>query len=168
MFCFLFVVNAPSFVQSSETNDSAISVYKKNRQSFIDQQQKTDQRFNKESSALEREVQDLQEKISGKNNELGHINSLLRQKEAQIMFFGKVQNGISAFLFPVATAGTNIIGFISGGWAVTANLLCVFLAVTTINLFIYLKSRQTANSPRAWGGLLRVRRFFSLFPAPVV
>lgn len=142
LLCFVLTFCTSSFAQDTKTNEAAIIAYEKNRQTFLDKQRETDQMFNKEASALKREVGSLQEKISSRNDELNRLNSVIREKQGRINTLESVQNSIASFLFPLAGLGANTIGFFLGKWSVVINLLCVFLALTTLNLFLYLKFRQ--------------------------
>lgn len=132
-----FAISSPSFSQEKTPGDDTIANYEKNRQAFQDRKKEIDQRSYQERSNIEKKIKTLEEDISGSREKLVQIKSLIAEKQLRITALKKVQDLISVFLFPIASAGAKFMPFFS-----VEKVLSIFVSLTLLNLFLYFIFRQ--------------------------
>jgi len=135
-------ISLPSFAQEKVSGDDAIASYQKNRQTFHDRQRETDQRFHQETSALKKEMNALEEKIAVTNDELVKIKSHINEQQLSATILKSVRSAIAMFLFPIAFVSSEAMSFLSSGWAGIDIMLSIFVSLTLLNLFLYIRFRE--------------------------
>lgn len=126
--------------QEQAQQDGAIATYQKNRQHFIDEQQKNDQAFKTQADALKQEIAGLKQDIEQKRQALNRIEAEITQTSAGRSTLAVLQSGASFFLFPLVSLYSQISLVFSGqGQSI---LFLIFLSLTVLNVFLYLLFKQ--------------------------
>ena len=117
-----------------------IATYQKNRQQFIDEQQKAQQAFKTQADALNQEIAGLKQDIEQKKQALNRIEAEITRNSAGRSTLAVLQSGTSFFLFPLIALYSQISSIFSGqGQSI---LLLIFLSLTVLNVFLYLLFKQ--------------------------
>jgi len=126
--------------QEQVQQDGPIVTYQKNRQNFIDEQQKGHQAFKTQADALNQEIAGLKQSIEQKSHELNRVEAKITRNSAGRSTLAALQSGASSFLFPLFSFYSQLVSVFSGqGQSI---FLLVFLSLTVLNVFLYLLFKQ--------------------------
>ena len=126
--------------QEQVQQDGPIAIYQKNRQQYINEQQKVHQAFKAQADALNQEITGLKQGIEQKSQELNRVEANITRNSAGISTLAVLQSGASLFLFPLLSLYSQVVSVFSGqGQSI---LPLIFLSLTVLNIFLYLLFKQ--------------------------
>lgn len=120
--------------------NSPIATYRKNREAFIAEQQRTEQSFANQAAALRTEIETLKQENAAQHKELERLQSITAQYRRSTGSMVRAQ-AITAFvLFPLLAAWSFVTSFL--GAEHFSTILLIFVSITVGNVFLYLMYRQ--------------------------
>lgn len=127
--------------QGQVSKDDAVATYNKHRQTFLSKQTEATKTFKEKKEDLEKDIQFTSDEIARQNDNNISLDSVIAKKEFQTNFLERIQLGVSTILFPLVGFILILPSFMSGSIYI---LLYIFLAITIINVFIFLYRKKEA------------------------
>lgn len=140
----LLVTVSPGWSQEIPKDENVIEInkYQEHRLAFKEKQKALEEKFQYSLSQVDKDIENLKKQINDKDAQLSNLQKRIAETGAIIFGLKTVLAGISFFLFPLASTWSAIPFLLSGNWSVGLALLYLFLPVTAINLYLYLKRRE--------------------------
>ncbi len=143
LFCLVLLL-APTIswgaLQEGQGSDDPIVRYQKNRQAFLAEQQQANQAFTSQAAALQKEVETLQRNIDTKQKELTRLQSVITDRHRVTSAMAQAQSAAAFPLFPLLSTLSMAAAFF--GKNLLSVLPLLFLAITVVNVFLYLVYKQ--------------------------
>ncbi|MFH0783397.1 MAG: hypothetical protein V2B20_15795 [Pseudomonadota bacterium] len=138
---YFFLMASWGLAEEKAGYDNAITVYNKNRQAVIDENQSANRSFLNEVALIKNDIALQSQKVAETTKELKRVESIIFKNTADSNRLSATQSRVSAVLFPMLSALSLMSSFLPPIKQLSA-LILVFLCITVLNVFLYLFFKQ--------------------------